>query len=401
MSRRRSLPHSDLSKIPNLYRKLDKRTGRLSFQYKDPRNGTFWGLGTDEDIAKNRAKQLNAAIYAQLAQSATDNIMANQSSNKAGGIPFNKWIEEYLKVTKDRLQTGEIKQNTYRTRIHLAKCLGTIFCDTGIKDITVKDIVKNLESYRASGKERMAQALRSTLVDVFMEAIQAGEAEANPAAMTKNKPVRVKRARLTLDVWQSIFDAAEYLQPWVQNAMLLALITGQRVEDIAIARFKRDPEWDAAFVAFIQEKPYPIKAYSFIEGDFLHVPQQKTRTLLKIPLQLRLECIDTSLGDVIARCQKHSLSPFLIHHTKRGFKQEIGDPVHKNTVSKGFQKAREKSGIIWTGYPPTFHEQRSLAERLYRDQGIDTQRLLGHKSAKMTAVYNDSRGAEWLEIAIK
>ncbi|MFM8340706.1 MAG: tyrosine-type recombinase/integrase, partial [Methylomonas sp.] len=81
--------------------------------------------------------------------------------------------------------------------------------------------------------------------------------------------------------------------------------------------------------------------------------------------------------------------------------QEIGDPVHLNTVSKGFLKVRQKSGLVWDGSPPTFHEQRSLAERLFRDQGIDTQRLLGHKSAKMTDVYHDSRGAEWLEIAIK
>ena len=146
---------------------------------------------------------------------------------------------------------------------------------------------------------------------------------------------------------------------------------------------------------------HPIKPYPFIEGDFFHVPQQKTRALIKIPLALRLDCIDITLGDVVARCRKHALSQFLVHHTRRGTNQEIGDPVHLNTVSKGFMKAREKSGQKWEGSPPTFHEQRSLAERLYRDQGLDTQRLLGHKSAKMTAVYNDSRGAEWLEIALK
>ena len=51
--------------------------------------------------------------------------------------------------------------------------------------------------------------------------------------------------------------------------------------------------------------------------------------------------------------------------------------------------------------PPTFHEQRSLSERLYRAQGIDTQKLLGHKSSKMTDRYNDDRGKEWVTISLK
>lgn len=50
--------------------------------------------------------------------------------------------------------------------------------------------------------------------------------------------------------------------------------------------------------------------------------------------------------------------------------------------------------------PPTFHEIRSLASRLYNKQGIDDQALLGHKSGTMTAAYRDVRGAEWVEVAL-
>lgn len=38
------------------------------------------------------------------------------------------------------------------------------------------------------------------------------------------------------------------------------------------------------------------------------------------------------------------------------------------------------------------HECRSLSERLYREQGIDTKTLLGHKHQSMTDAYNDDRG---------
>ncbi|RGO38690.1 hypothetical protein DXB20_14315, partial [Escherichia coli] len=55
--------------------------------------------------------------------------------------------------------------------------------------------------------------------------------------------------------------------------------------------------------------------------------------------------------------------------------------------------------VSWSHYP--FHEQRSLSERLYREQGLDTQKLLGHKSRKMTDRYNDDRGKDWIIVDIK
>ena len=39
-----------------------------------------------------------------------------------------------------------------------------------------------------------------------------------------------------------------------------------------------------------------------------------------------------------------------------------------------------------------------MAARLYAEQGIDAQALLGHKSPDMTALYRDVRGSEWIEI---
>lgn len=41
---------------------------------------------------------------------------------------------------------------------------------------------------------------------------------------------------------------------------------------------------------------------------------------------------------------------------------------------------------------PSLHEIRSLSARLYRDQGIDVQTLLGHKDAEVTSLYLDDRG---------
>lgn len=83
-------------------------------------------------------------------------------------------------------------------------------------------------------------------------------------------------------------------------------------------------------------------------------------------------------------------------------KQTEETQVSANTLTTAFKKAREKCGIKWEpGTAPTFHEQRSLSERLYREQGLDTQKLLGHKSRKMTDRYNDDRGKDWIIVDIK
>ena len=66
-----------------------------------------------------------------------------------------------------------------------------------------------------------------------------------------------------------------------------------------------------------------------------------------------------------------------------------------------FANARDAAKINWgDGTPPSFYEQRSLSERLYHQQGIDTQVLLGHKHQRMTDLYHDDRGKEWTKLVI-
>lgn len=161
------------------------------------------------------------------------------------------------------------------------------------------------------------------------------------------------------------------------NAMLLALVTGQRLGDISKMKFS--DIWD----------------------DHLHVVQEKTGSKLAIPLSLRLNAIDWSLRDVVARCRDYAVSQYLIHFFRATSMAERGAQVKSNTITMNFSKARDKAQINWgNGTPATFHEQRSLAERLYEAQNIDTQKLLGHKSPNQTANYHDDRGKNWTKVLI-
>ncbi|MFP4607437.1 MAG: tyrosine-type recombinase/integrase, partial [Thiohalospira sp.] len=168
---------------------------------------------------------------------------------------------------------------------------------------------------------------------------------------------------------------AARLDPWVQRAMELALVSGQPRDVIAAARF--DQIEDGAW--------------------WCHRP--KTDVQIMIPLELRLEAVGWSLDDVVRACRDRVVSRRLIHHTRPRTKSSPGDPVHKDTISRRFARARELAGITGPN-PPTFHEIRSLAEWLYSDQGIDTQALLGHRDPRTTAIYHDRRGSEWVRVKV-
>ena len=197
----------------------------------------------------------------------------------------------------------------------------------------------------------------------------------NVALVTRQTTVEVKRQRLTLEAWQAIHEAAAGLDPWVQRSMELALVSGQPREVIGRALF------------------------SDIKEDAWWAHRGKTGAQIMIPLALRLDAVDMSLRDVVTACRDAVVSRNLIHHSRRRTKSRPGDPVHIDTISRGFARARERAGITGEA-PPSFHEIRSLSERLYHRQGIDTQALLGHKDPRTTAIYRDGRGAEWIRVQV-
>lgn len=146
-------------------------------------------------------------------------------------------------------------------------CIG----DTPLQAVTAKQIKNDvIDPYKAQGKARMGQKVRSVLIDVFKEAVQAGEVPSgfNPADDTKPVTAKVKRARLTLDAFKAIVaEAEQHRDPWAANSMTLALLTAQRLEDIATMQFSQ------------------------VREGYLEVITGKYGNCLKIALDLRLEVI--------------------------------------------------------------------------------------------------------------
>lgn len=371
-------PRKNNISVPNLYPLYSRKVNKVYWRYKHPVTGKFHSLGTNEAEAIAIATEANS----RLAEQRTRQILAISdriATSKGKAITTSTWLDRYQAIQDDRLESGDIKLNTYKQK---AKPVSLLRERAGMKlisSVDVRDIAQLLDEYITAGQPRMAQVVRSVLIDVFKEAQHYGEVPPgyNPALATKQPRRKITRQRLSLEEWQKIFDIADARHRYMGNAMLLALVTGQRLGDIS--RMKFSDIWD----------------------DHLHVIQEKTGSKIAIPLSLRLNAINWSLRDVVARCRDYAVSPYLVHFFRTTSQAERGAQVKANTLTMNFSKARDLAGIDWgEGSPATFHEQRSLSERLYKEQGLDTQKLLGHKSPIQTARYHDDRGKDWLKIQI-
>ena len=371
-------PRKNNISIPNLYPLFSRKVNKVYWRYKHPITGKFHSLGTDEAEATAIAIEANK----RLAEQQTRQIMAitdRISTSSGKSISTNTWLERYWKIQQERLNSGDIKENTIKQKAKPVSLLKERVGMKLISAVNVRDVAQILDEYLAEGQSRMAQVIRSVLIDVFKEAQHAGEVPPgyNPALATKQPRRKVTRQRLTLEEWQKIFDIADENHKYMGNAMLLAIVTGQRLGDIS--RMKFSDIWD----------------------DHLHVEQEKTGSKIAIPLALRCNAINWSLRDVISRCRDYAVSPFLVHFFRTTSQAERGAQVKARTLTMNFSKARDCANIEWgEGTPATFHEQRSLSERLYKAQGINTKDLLGHKTQQQTDLYHDDRGKNWIKVNI-
>ncbi|WP_256852713.1 site-specific integrase [Pantoea sp. Fr+CA_20] len=349
-ARRRSSKTNDLP--PNLY----CRNGYYSF--RDPRTGKEYGLGRDKRYAVTQAIDANMTIVIKPVRGLVDRINNTEVHN------MGEWCEKYIQILERReISSGTMAE--YKSRVNAIK---NTFFDSHVNSITTKDIAIFLEGYVTSGKEARAKLLRSTLLDMFREAIAEGIVETNPVEATRNARIKIKRSRLSEDEFNAILAATNGCQPWISLSMKLALVTAQRVSDIVKMRWEQ------------------------IHNERIRVEQKKTGMKLAIPLSTAVGGM--TLSDVLGECRSLYASCSTVIATRTGGELDV------KSVSRAFAKARDATGINWEGNPPSFHEIRSLAARLYEAGKGEkyAQSILGHKSAEMTERYTDARGSQWLEI---
>lgn len=221
-----------------------------------------------------------------------------------------------------------------------------------------------------------AQRLLAEARAVFAEAVALGWSDCNPAAEVRMPVAKIARQRLTLEQWQAMAEHARAnMPPWIWRMLILALVTGQRRGDLCRLQFDD------------------------VRDDHLCLCQEKTGTLVRIPLSLRLDVVDLSVGDAIEMCRGYSKGSVYL------LRKSTGAQLSPDSLSARFETCREAVFGLHSGegQPASLHECRSLAERLYREQGVNTRLLLGHTRQKMTDLYNHDRGlsgGQWKTVTL-
>lgn len=276
-----------------------------------------------------------------------------RSSYEFAKKSINEWLLEYNII----LSSYPIQEKTLKNRTVLIRWISKHIGDKPIGLIKPYEIALAIKTEYKNSPAK-AKRLLIEVKNMFTEAIIYGWIDRNPAAHLKAQSAPVLRERLTLKEWNIILEESLTGQKWITILIQLALITGQRRSDLL-----------------------NIKYSDIIDGN-LQITQQKSRNKISIPLNLRLECIDKSLGELVPESKFYAIPGDNVIRKSNGYPPSLAQlsqsftALVKRTINKN----------------TTLHECRSLSERLYRSQGLNTRLLLGHKRQDTTDLYNDSRG---------
>ena len=355
---------------PNLY-----QNSAGYFYFTDPGSRKSKGLGLDKAKAFAEARAANAAIANRKPSSLVDWVTGKKDYTLAEWVPLYKelWIAK-----TDPAPNTLRNASSYLNRMVLAD-----FAWMRLPEIGTAHAAKFIEATENESGPAAAMSMRARISDVFRWAETQGliEPGKNPVTATYTPSRTVKRERLTLEQFHLVHAQAPV---WLQRAMMLALVTGQRRDDIANMKFSDQKD------------------------GYLFIVQGKSQGEVKLQqdVNIKLAAVGVSIGEAIADCRDMVVSRYMVHHVAHRGKARPGDQLSVNGISNTFQEAVLTAGIVATQEgrtPPTFHEIRSLAERLFRDEfGAEfAQAMLGHKNASMTAKYDDMRGKDYKIIVAK
>jgi site-specific recombinase XerD len=319
------------------------------------------------------------ALQLPVAQAAAP-VVAPPAAPAPAARTLGDWLDVHEGILLGRNYKPQTIKNRRSNLAHVRRLWGDVSI-TELRPHAIATALKTFPKARSSTAGRVLAELR----DAYVEAVANGWCESNPARDIKPPKHKVMRERLELDVWMQMRTLAQASpQRWVESMLLLALVIGQRRADLAKVRFD-----------------------DVVDGH-LRVEQQKEAgkgygARVEIPLTLRMECIDMTVGDVIEHCRQSAKpGPTLLR--KAG-----GGAIEMSSLSARFCetiKAVLGPNDPGTHKRPSLHETRSLSARTYVAQGLDprvVQTLLGHSDIEMTELYLHERGLaahKWKRVVV-
>jgi hypothetical protein len=155
-----------------------------------------------------------------------------------------------------------VKPATMAARRHSDKVVREARGHIKCSELTTKHVAEMLEAIEARGKMQWSVNVHSRMKAVCHRGMALGWMEKNPAEATDK--AKVDHKRVTLEVLNATLAKAPQVAPWLENAMLLALVSGQALS--TVGRWER----------------------SSVKGGDAIVTRAKTDVSIAIPLALRM-----------------------------------------------------------------------------------------------------------------
>jgi hypothetical protein len=225
------------------------------------------------------------------------------------------WLPVYRELWEEKTKPAE--STLYAAKLLLKRLGDSDFAKMRMKHIETVHVATYLKEFTQASGAGAAHNMRSRLSDIFRWAETQGVIEVgkNPVTATFTPGYKVKRERLSLEQFWLIHAHAP---AWAKNAMMLALVTAQRREDVSDMKF------------------------ADYKDGFLHVAQGKSggETKLQLDGAIRLAKVGVSIGEVVAGCRDLIVSRYLVHHTERIARAKPGRKVEGQAFRK-LSSARE------------------------------------------------------------
>ena len=328
------------------------------------RGGIWWIDYTDN--SGRRIRESTKTINKTLAERALAVRKAEVAQNKFSiqkikpAPDFDKfakvYLEEYAKTNK-----RSWKQDEIALRVHLIPCFGRKCLDK-IAEIDVlrykrhreQQISKFPRNLHLQTKEMSFVSINRELAllkKMFNQAIRWGKTNHNP--VSRNVKMYKEQERIRYLSPQEESDLLATCPPVLKNVVLFALNTGLRRSEVASLNWQ-DVDIARGFVT--------IRA-SYSKNS-----------------ETRMVFINKTVTDLLKKLEKTDKKHNMV------FCNTKGEPFLSSGIATGFKRAVKNSGLKNL----TFHDLRhTFASRLVM-QGVNlytVQRLLGHKSYKMTQRY--------------
>jgi integrase len=261
-----------------------------------------------------------------------------QEEDKTFSIVASRYLKEIL---------PKLKPHTQRDYTQYAALLVAVFGHISIEKIRPRDIADYVR-HRGESSEVRANREKALFSTIFNHARAWGYTDStNPCIGIKGFKEKPRDRYVSDDEYQAVWELAH---PTVQDAMDLALCTGQRPADVL-----------------------KIVVADIADGN-LSIAQNKTGKKLRI-------AIEGELKDVITRIlakPRDKVNQALLQDPS-------GQRLTYFALRSRFDKAREKAGVSF--------QIRDLRAKAATDTNdlAHAQRLLGHKNRTTTEIYTRDR----------